>query len=181
MANLEDVRSRTSRTALWLSALLIAGCVAPRAQETGAAAVAVPAPPPAHAQEEPLPRHWLGAFTMVQVGSTTAGARQFRLVLGAAGPNHFVATRGCYSIEGRLLRRGDLWLVEAPEGVRADRQCLEATGGHPGSPDRLFEHRAIRLSAPGGERWIEEGGVRWLYLQNPAAPPPPAREPPMPT
>ncbi len=147
------------------AALLLSSCTAPPPPEPAEAPAAVE-------QEEPLPRFWTGAFTMVEAEGARVGLRQFTLVLGGGGPNHFRATRVCYSREGRLLRRGEVWLVESG-GVRADPACLSAPRGHPGFPEGLFEHRAIILSPPGPQRWIGEDGARWLYLQNPAAPPVP--------
>lgn len=121
-----------------------------------------------------MPAHWRGAFTMVQVPSGMAATRQFQLVLGRDGPNAFTARRGCYFRQGRLLRRGDVWLVETEGEVRADAECLRRGLGAPGFPQALFEHRAVAFSPPGGDRWIAENGLRWLYLQNPSSPPPPA-------
>lgn len=148
-------------------AVLLAGCLGAPAPAPQAGA------PRAQVAEEPLPAYWVGAFTMVQTDSGFAGNRQFQLILGREGPNHFVARRGCYSHEGLLKRRGELWLVESSGPVRADEQCLATPDIHPGSPEQLFQHRSVMLSPPGQQRWIAEGSARWIYLQNPSAPPAP--------
>jgi hypothetical protein len=86
------VRECVNRSALFLFAALAAsGCT-----QAAPAPAPAPAPPPATAAvEEPLPAHWRGAFTMVQVPSGMAATRQFQLVLGRDGPNAFTARRGC--------------------------------------------------------------------------------------
>ena len=151
--------------------LLLAACAA------APAPVAEPEPArvPPNAVEEPLPAHWRGVFTMVETPTATAGRGQFQLRLGQQGPNHFYARRGCYIRDGWLRRRGGEWLVEPRGAVRADDHCLADPNAFKGFPEGLFEHRAIALSPP-GPHWIAEGGGRWTYLPNPAAPtlPPPA-------
>jgi hypothetical protein len=112
---------------------------------------------------------------MVEAPAGTAAVRQFTLILGRDGPISFIARRGCFSREGRLLLRGTAWLVETDGGVRTDAECLRRGLGAPGFPQALFEHRAITFSPP-GQRWIAENGLRWTYLPNPSSPPPPPRD-----
>jgi hypothetical protein len=144
----------------------------------------VPAPAPqaeAPAAEQGLPRHWIGVFTMVEAQGVPAGAGQFQLRLGLEAPNHFRAIRGCYTQQGFLQPRGGAWVVRRRGDIQVDEQCLaRQVGQAKGSPEGLFQHREIVLSPPGGRRWIAEGGARWVYLQNPAAPPLPPPPPPPP-
>ena len=139
--------------------------------------LAVPEPPPpARPSEEPLPGHWIGAFTKVESRNAPV-TPQFRLELGREAPNHFRATRGCYSQQGWLKRRGEVWIVEQRGGIHVDEHCMATSLHHKGSAEGLFQHRAVTLSPPGPERWIAEGPGRWLYLQNPAEPPRPMPSP----
>jgi len=128
---------------------------------------------------EALPPHWVGSFTLVETRGTPFPG-QAQLALGRGGPDHFRATRGCYSREGRLRREGARWRVEYRGGVQIDQQCLAGPLAK-GSAAGLFEHRTIAFSPP-GERWIEENGARWIYIMNPPSPPsaPPAPPPPIP-
>lgn len=136
--------------------------------------------PPAPAADEPLPRHWIGVFTMVEANGVGAGAGQFQLRMGREAPNHFRAVRGCYTQQGWLEARGGVWVVRQRGGIQVDEQCLaRQTGLGRGSPDGLFQHREIVLSPP-GQLWIAEGDKRWTYLPNPSAPPLPPPPPPPP-
>jgi hypothetical protein len=146
-------------------------------------AVAEPPPPPSPA-EEPLPSHWIGAFSMVDSRNAPV-TPQYQIELGRRAPNFFRARRGCYTQEGWLKRRGEVWIVEKRGGIQVDRQCLVDHPGAPGSPDKLFDHREVTLSPPGGERWIAEGAGRWIFIMNPPSqprmqPPDPRPAPPAP-
>lgn len=140
--------------------------------------------PPARATAQAVPGHWVGVFTMVEAAGVRASADQFQLRMGLAAPNHFRATRGCYSQQGFLEPRGGVWIVRQRGAIQADEQCLaRQVGLARGSPDGLFQHREIVLSPPGAPLRIAEGEASWLYLPNPAAaplpppPPPPAPRP----
>lgn len=166
------------------SSVALAACVAqPGTADPPAPDAAIPQPyaSEAAAAEEPLPPHWTGAFTMVETENVPAGREQFRLTLRVGSPNYFRAERGCYTQEGYLRRRGGEWVVQRRGGIQVDDRCLAAPGVFKGSPEGLFQHRAVTLSPP-GRRWIAEGDARWTYLPNPAAPPlrPPPPPPPPP-
>lgn len=160
----------------------LAACVAqPDAADMPAAEVAAqPNAAETAAPEAPLPSHWIGAFTMVETQNVPAGREQFRLTLSVGTSNHFRAERGCYSQQGYLHYRGGEWVVQRRGGIQADGACLAAPGAYRGSPEGLFQHRAVTLSPPGAQRWIAEGNARWTYLANPAAPPARLRPPPPP-
>jgi hypothetical protein len=153
--------SGLTRTILAAAAAL-AGCTTERApgpQET------VEAP-----TQEPLPTAWVGAFTMVQAPPGVHEQAQFHLALSL--PNRFRARRDCHVYEGRLEPAGEFWHVRPDGPIKADQACVEQSRGHAqGVPEGLFPHRTIRFSLEGGQRWIIEGDKRWLYIQNPAAPP----------
>jgi hypothetical protein len=164
--------------------LALAACQ-PRAEPAAPPQPLAPPPPPLPAPpapaEQPLPRHWVGVFTMVEANGVRAGGGQFQLRLGLEAPNHFRAIRGCYTQQGSLHHRDGVWVVRQRGGIQVDEQCLARQAGPAkGSPEGLFQHREIVLSPPGAPLRIAEGEGRWLYLPNPAAPPLPPPPPPPP-